>query len=361
MIAGLLGSTELRRVVAAYDDAGVSPSRDLAIALVSALKVEGDDDGAAAAYDEMVGSRGVPENRLLRKCLTREANSIKKERTKVFERYLNHGEPGVNAAWALLETLDERGLANTHSYNIMLKACANTVEQRSRVYNAMTAAGVTPDTVTFNSMLRLLMIEEHDPQGKLSSFRRRQAVKKIAPPAIVILFFPPHTNTGCVLVFDDLIDLLKEMNSAGVAPDQYTKTYIDLPRSKLRSMQCVQIKSLLRRGSYGHASALHLIDRAAHTGGFCEALALIALKAYHSAAEQKEHVLSPMEASECPVGAVVLNSAINQLMVEGDEDAVAAIFDRMRRDGIANSGTERAVYRDSSIIDDMRLDSFSNM
>ena len=104
-----------------------------------------------------VMAAGVGLNDQTLETLNRPENVFGKKHAGEFHRLIKAGEVAV--AYALMNKLKDNGTANVVHFNIMLRACEDSAEMRHVIGTEMPAGRVEPDVVTFNTLVRQLMIE----------------------------------------------------------------------------------------------------------------------------------------------------------------------------------------------------------
>ena len=210
----------------------------------------------------------------------------------------------ITAAWALFDGLLERGLADEHQLNVMLtRACDGSAEQRE--LNARCEeTGMALTAMAFNPLLATLQVE------------------------------------GCA---DELDAILNEMDERGVERNERTERALELATAteQISRMRTSKLTKLLRMGQHEAAWALYaqLLERGAADS---HNVATMSMHACDTGAARRA-LLTEAEAKGVTLSARCYHSLMSQLQLEGREDEMAAVAEKMAEKGLKEAEQRRRI------------------
>ena len=269
--------------------AGVEANTATYNSLVNQLMVEGDVESAHQVMDEMLAAGVKPNERTFR-ALNLTEKILDHERTKRLSNFLARGgKANEQWAWDLFNTLKKRGKASVYQFNLMMKFCYDSEEQRRLIEFDMPVAGVKPNVVTYTTLVSRLMLE-----GNASAARRV---------------------------------ISEEMPAAGVEPDAYSWRALEKPAKSLSRMRTKQLSECLaRRTPRAMQGAWNLFNKLVEKDEVDMYQVNTMMKACRSSEEQQKHIDEVMKRSGMKPDASTYNTLVNSLIYEGNFSKARAVL-----------------------------------
>lgn len=139
------------------------PSTSTYAVLMKVLMAEGNRSEAVMLLEQMLEAKIVVDLKIKR-ILNLPADRISRHNTEVLNQLVCGGDYAT--AWKSFKELLEMRMADLYQFNVMMKACNNSEAQRA-LMQQMREFGLEPDSVTYNTMIRCLVLE-----GKLLKARQ---------------------------------------------------------------------------------------------------------------------------------------------------------------------------------------------
>ena len=221
MLKACYDVAQMRQLIDVMTQAKLKPDVVLYRRLITAHRMEGDDAAAKKVVEEMVQAGVRPDNKTkTRLSFPRRGDALMRMRTNKLSLFLQlGGDEATAAAWSMMHTMVEHGVASTHHLTVMLKFCKDSDEMRELINVTMPKANVKPDVEPYTMLVGRLRKEGDDV-----------AAKRVVE---------------------------EEMQHAGVEPDAILKKILSLPAgdAKFSKLRTSTIQHLLKLGSGGERAA----------------------------------------------------------------------------------------------------------
>eukprot|EP00854_Cymbomonas_tetramitiformis_P016362 gene16362-19420_t len=302
MLKGCDNSAEGRQLMQRMQSAGISPNNVTYGALISLLMLEGKSVDASQVLEEMQAAGVEPDNKTTR-ILDLSAESVSKINTNKLGALLQRGEHAK--AWSHFEQIVQAGTAGIFQYSVMMKGCDNSAEGR-QLMQRMQSAGISPNIVTYGSLISLLMVE-----GK--SMEASQVVE--------------------------------ELQAAGLEPGSKIKKKLDLSAKSRSKINTERLGALLQRGET--AKAWSLFEQIVQAGMADVFQYSVMVKGCASSAEGRQ-LMQRMQSAGISPNTVTYAMLMRKLQLEGKSVEASQVLEEMQAAGVEASWETKAILRRTS-------------
>ena len=265
--------------------------------LARQLRLEGDEESRSVLVDRMEKQGMDTSNSNSRSLVQTSADA-----THFLGQLVDENETIV--AWNLLDKMIKNSAANEHHFNVMMKACKTSCQQREMM-EEMIRHNLQPDVVTYTMLVNQLMFE-----GK-----NEEAI--------------------------DVVEV--EMLEVGVIPSEITMEILERDSERWSRLRTAQLGWLAQNDV---AAAWTFFDMLKENSAANEHQFNVMMKACKTSCQQREMMEKMIHHNVRP-DVITYNMLVNQLMFEGkNEEAIDVVEVEMPKVGvIPNEITRKTISR----------------
>eukprot|EP00041_Stephanoeca_diplocostata_P024294 m.611064 g.611064 ORF g.611064 m.611064 type:complete len:657 (+) comp22498_c0_seq6:164-2134(+) len=251
-------------------------------------------------------------------------NALNKFRWKTLTRVAKQGRQGYEVAWQLFVRHLRHGCTTTRIFNTMLDACTSAGEQRVLWQHMLSHTGHQPDLETFKRIVRTahiwndtaLLEEVAGAVGNLQT-TTTDAAQVLKPP----------------------------------------------PQQALDKLRTQAIRKYLTMGLNGYRSSWVLYTTLRAAGKLSPNISTAMLHACKTPQEQLDTIIADAAHAGFAPNIKNFNRVIDRYLIEGDDDGVSAVLQRMTAAGLPTTdvSTAKAMHRRPEALADMQSDTLERL
>lgn len=271
---------------------GIEPNTTIYNILVRELILEGKVEEAHQVVTKEMPAKGVKALSATWKNFHLPAESLSRMRTTILSKLLVHRSAlkDKERAWSFFNKLVEEGQADIFQFNVMIRECISSDDQRRLLDVEMPKTGVTPDAVTYLSIVQQLIVED-------------------------------DLNSARTVIEE-------EMPSLGITPHKNIVKSLDVPASEKNKLRMRYLKKLLLYGSSREtARAWQFFHRMVQNEQADMYHFELMMRHCKNSEEQRRLIDEELPKAGVTPGTLIFNVLVNQLVFEGCKEAARKVIE----------------------------------